>query len=163
MKKAHKIHIEKQKLNFSSAHFITFNENDCETLHGHNYYTTLELRGQPNENRFIIDFRIVKKEMQVICDSLDHKILIAMKNPHIKIKRSATQLEIEFRDRKYSLPLSDVAEMPIQNTTVEMLSEYICNELHAALDKKGYLSNITSIEVGVEETQGQMASCRIET
>jgi 6-pyruvoyltetrahydropterin/6-carboxytetrahydropterin synthase len=157
----HKIRIEKQKLNFSAAHFITY-ENECESLHGHNYYTVVEIAGIPDENNYLIDFTVLKGKVQVLCDSLEHKVLMAMKNPHLKISEKDGQFEVCYRDKKYSFPVGDVVQLPIPNTTVEMLSEYLCQQLKGMLEKKGYLSRVTSMEVGVEETAGQMASYRMD-
>jgi 6-pyruvoyltetrahydropterin/6-carboxytetrahydropterin synthase len=157
----YKILIEKQKLNFSAAHFITF-EDDCENLHGHNYYTTIEIFGEPDKNFYLIDFKIIKNEMKKICDSLNHKFLLASENRYLKVKREGAQYEVTFKSKKYSFPAEDVMELPIPNTTAEMLSRYICEKLKGVLFEKGYLSNARSIEVGVEETQGQMASYKID-
>ena len=157
----YKIRLEKQKLNFSSAHFITF-ENDCESLHGHNYYTVVEIGGNPDENHYILDFKVVKNEMATLCDALDHKTLIAENNRRIKVLRTAERLDVQYMDKKYSFPAEDVALLPVPNTTVEMLSEYLCGQLKDALGNKGYLKGASYIEVGVEETVGQMASFRID-
>ncbi len=156
----YKIRLEKQKLNFSAAHFITF-ENECESLHGHNYYTVVEIGGKPDDNHYVLDFKVVKREMAALCDALDHKTLMAEKNRHLKITRRDDNLEVRYTDRRYSFPVGDVALLPIPNTTVEMLSEYLCGLLKAALEKKGYLEGASYVEVGVEETKGQMASFRI--
>ena len=157
----YRILIEKQKLNFSAAHFITY-EDECETLHGHNYYTTIEIYGQPDGNYYLIDFKIIKNEMKLICDSLNHKFILATENRFLKIKQVGEQYEITFKTKKYSFPTEDVIALPIPNSTAEMLSRYICERLKKVLDEKGYLSNASSIEVGVEETQGQMASHKID-
>jgi len=157
----YKINIQKQKLNFSAAHFITL-EDECESLHGHNYYTTIEIHGEPDENSYLIDFKVVKREMKNICDSLDHKFLLAMKNPHLKVERANGDYVVVFRSKTYSFPEEDVVAIDIPNTTVEMLSKYMCEKLRSVLDSNGYLENISSIEVGVEETTGQMASFKIE-
>lgn len=157
----HKIRLVKQKLNFSAAHFITL-ENECEALHGHNYYTLVELAGTPDENFYLIDFGILKKEMQALCDSLDHKVLMAAENPHLIMGRNGKQFDVTYREKKYSFPAEDVASLPIPNTTVEMLSQYLCMKLKEVLAAKHYLSRIRFIEVGVEETAGQMASYRID-
>lgn len=157
----YKIVIEKQKLNFSAAHFITF-EDDCESLHGHNYYTTIEIHGRPDKNFYLIDFKIIKDEMKKICDSLNHKFILAAENPKLTVKREGGQYNISFKTKNYSFPIEDVVALPIPNTTAEMLSRYICETLRDVLAGKGYLSNADSIEVGVEETEGQMASYKID-
>jgi 6-pyruvoyltetrahydropterin/6-carboxytetrahydropterin synthase len=156
----YKIKLEKQKLNFSCAHFITF-ENECESLHGHNYYTLVEIAGEPDENHYIVDFKVVKKEMAALCDFLDHKTLIATKNDRLAVEQADGSVFVRYQDRKYVFPVNDVVLLDIPNTTVEMLSEYLCLRLKDALEKKGYLKLADYIEVGVEESRGQLASYRI--
>lgn len=157
----HRIRLVKQKLNFSAAHFITL-ENECEALHGHNYYTLVEITGTPDENFYLIDFGVLKKEMRALCNSLDHKVLMAVENPHLIMGPNGKQFDVAYRGKKYSFPAEDVAALPIPNTTVEMLSQYLCVKLKDVLAHKGYLGKIRSIEVGVEETAGQLASYRID-
>ncbi len=157
----HKIRLVKQKLNFSAAHFITL-ENECEALHGHNYYTLVELAGKPDENYYLIDFGILKKEVQALCNSLDHKVLMASENPHLIMGLNGKQFDVKYREKRYSFPTEDVVALPIPNTTVEMLAQYLCVQLKEVLAGKRYLDKISSIEVGVEETAGQMASYRID-
>ncbi len=157
----YRINIQKQKLNFSAAHFITL-ENDCEALHGHNYYTSVEMRGKLDENAYLMDFKVVKNELGKICKMLDHKVIMATQNKSLKVKTTKTGFEVRYRTKKYLFPIEDVMPLPITNTTVEKLSEYISEKLIKILKKKGLLKNIASLEVGVEETAGQMASFRIE-
>ncbi|MDH5543643.1 MAG: 6-carboxytetrahydropterin synthase [Nitrospinota bacterium] len=156
----YKIKIKKEKHNFSAAHFITF-ENDCESLHGHNYYTSLEMTGSLDENAYLMDFRNLKKELSLICDRLDHKVLLAADNVHQKITKSGGEYEVIFNGSRYVFPTDDVIMLPIENTTVEKLSEFICQSMVESLKAKGGLVNVSSIEVGVEETIGQMASFKI--
>jgi len=157
----YKIKINKQKHNFSSAHFITF-ENDCESLHGHNYYVSLEIGGELDENSYLIDFRRIKKELSVICDELDHKVLIATENPNLDISETDNEYTIVYKESRYVFPVTDVLPLEIENTTVEKLSEYICIRLTDMLRHKGFLQKADWIEVGVEETEGQMASFRLK-
>ncbi len=157
----YKIEIRKQKLNFSAAHFITY-ENECEALHGHNYYTTVEMLGQLDENEYLMDFKLVKSELEKICKTLDHKVLMATRNPHLSFAENEGSLEVLFRSKKYVFPLEDVVKLAIANTTVEKLAEHISEQLIKALRAKGKLEKTSSLEVGVEETAGQMASFRVD-
>jgi len=54
--------------------------------------------------------------------------------------------EIHFRSRHYVFPRADVIELPIENSTAELLAEYICNELCKAL-REYSTSNLSSIMV----------------
>lgn len=157
----YRINIQKQKHNFSATHLITLEE-ECETLHGHNYYTMVEMKGELDDNSYLMDFKVAKSELDKICKMLDHKVLMATQNRHLKIRETEKEFEVQFKSKKYVFPSEDVVLLPINNTTVEKLSEYICGRLIESLRKMGVLKNISSIEVGVEETAGQMASFKVE-
>ena len=44
MSELYHVKIEKERLVFSAAHFITYDGNTCEPLHGHNYHVAAEVR-----------------------------------------------------------------------------------------------------------------------
>jgi 6-pyruvoyltetrahydropterin/6-carboxytetrahydropterin synthase len=62
--------------NFSAAHWLKLYKGKCENLHGHNWkigvvVTSTEL----NKQQMVIDFVKLKKILNKILDSLDHKCL----------------------------------------------------------------------------------------
>jgi len=153
-----KVKVEGGYLKFSSAHFITYS-GKCERLHGHNYGVLVEVEGELNEDRVVFDFTILKRLAKEICQRLDHRFLLPLHNPHLKLIASTDCWEIRFRSRYYVFPRTDVIELPIENSTAELLAEYICNELCKAL-REYNISNLSSIMVGVEEAPTQMAYYR---
>ena len=42
-----RVRVTKDYLVFSSGHFITFNGDHCERIHGHNYRLAVEVEGAP--------------------------------------------------------------------------------------------------------------------
>ena len=60
MPETYHIRLQKEQHVFSAAHFITFNANVCERLHGHNYRVTAEIAGPLDENEYVIDFIAVR-------------------------------------------------------------------------------------------------------
>jgi 6-pyruvoyltetrahydropterin/6-carboxytetrahydropterin synthase len=153
-----KVKVEGGYLKFSSAHFITYS-GKCERLHGHNYGVLVEVEGELNEDRVVFDFTILKQLAKEICQQLDHRFLLPLLNPHLELVTSTNCWEIRFRNRHYVFPRADVIELPIENSTAELLAEYICNELCKAL-REYNISNLSSIMVGVEEAPTQMAYYR---
>ena len=150
-----KVKVEGGYLKFSSAHFITYS-GKCERLHGHNYGVLVEVEGELNEDKVVFDFTILKRLTREICQRLDHHFLLPLYNPHLELVASEDSWQIHFRDKCYVFPRTDVVELPIENSTAELLAEYICQELCEAL--KAYpTSNLSSILVGVEEAPTQMA------
>ena len=61
---------------FSAAHLLAQIGGKCEELHGHNFRVEVTLAAPDlNESGLLIDFRIVKKWLNVILDQMDHKHL----------------------------------------------------------------------------------------
>src|SRR5215212_1007494 len=56
MPEYYSVRLDKEYLVFSAAHFITFNGNTCERLHGHNYRVRAEIHGPLDVNHYVIDF-----------------------------------------------------------------------------------------------------------
>ncbi len=148
-----RIVLDHQTLRFAAAHFTTF-AGECEPLHGHNYALTVEIEGDLTADSWVLDFSDAKALVRDICSELDHKFLLPLQNAALEIAASDSEFEIRFGDRRYVIPHSDVAELPIDNSTAERLAEYIAARLVDSLRKRG-ASNVTSIAVGVEEAPGQ--------
>jgi 6-pyruvoyltetrahydropterin/6-carboxytetrahydropterin synthase len=150
-----KVKIEGGYLNFSSAHFITYG-GKCERLHGHNYGVLVEIEGTLGDDRLVFDFTVLKRMTKEICRRLDHRFLLPLYNSHLELQASADEWEIHFQDKHYIFPRSDVAELPIDNSTAERLAEYFCNELCKMLAEYN-TSHLYTLMVGVEEAPTQMA------
>ena len=150
-----KVKVEGGNLRFSAAHFITYS-GKCERLHGHNYGVLVEIEGTLNEDKLVFDFTILKQLVREICQTLNHRFLLPMDNPHLELGELVDAWEVRFGEKRYVFPRSDVAELPIDNSTSERLAEYICGELRHKLAAYN-TSNLHTIMVGVEEAPTQMA------
>jgi 6-pyruvoyl tetrahydropterin synthase/QueD family protein len=153
-----KVKVEGGNLKFSAAHFITYG-GKCERLHGHNYGVLVEIEGTLNEDKLVLDFTILKQLVREICQKLNHRFLLPMDNPHLELGELADAWEVRFGEKRYVFPRSDVAELPIDNSTSERLAEYICSELRRELAAYN-TSNLYTIMVGIEEAPTQMAYYR---
>ena len=153
-----KVKVEGGYLKFSSAHFITFG-GKCERLHGHNYSVLVEIEGTLNDDKLVFDFTILKRLTKEICQTLNHRFLLPMRNPHLALIESSDAWEIHFEQRRYVFPRTDVVELPIDNSTAERLAEYICQELITRLSPYN-IANLHTISVGVEEAPMQIAFYR---
>lgn len=75
------------KSEFEAAHFIKNYPGKCARLHGHNWTVEALAQGlQLNELGILIDFKILKAELNKILDELDHQFLneleiFKMQNP----------------------------------------------------------------------------------
>ncbi len=153
-----KVAITKEDLVFAAAHFITFAGHRCETLHGHNYRASIFIEGglEP-DSWFVVDFAAVKKLMRGLTAELDHKVLLPRDNPKLKIAEDNGSVRVAFDGQpRYVFPSRDCVILPIPNTTVEMLSQYLAGRVRAELGSV----HLKTIEIEVEENFGQSASYR---
>src|SRR4051812_44982481 len=81
----YRVRLEKEQHVFSAAHFITFNGDVCERLHGHNYGVAVEVEGSLDENQYVIDFIALRDELKVITDELDHHVLLPTSHRLIRV------------------------------------------------------------------------------
>ena len=148
------------KLRFSACHFIP-NHPKCGCLHGHTYAISVRIEGE-QVGEFIIDFEQVKRIVNDICDRLDHRVLIAEKDPRLRIeKKGSVSIEIIESEKKYVLPSEDVVFLPASSVSAENLCKYFTSGIAKALKSNG-ADNITKIHVRVDEGIGQGAGCEFE-
>jgi 6-pyruvoyltetrahydropterin/6-carboxytetrahydropterin synthase len=127
---------------------------DCEPLHGHNYQLIIEVEGELDEDSWVWDFGDLKRETKAIADELDHRFLLQRESPVLSIVECETTWEVSFKARRFVFPKSDVAVLPIDNTTAERLAEWVGNRLWDYLESKG-TAPIHGLTAGVEEMPGQ--------
>src|SRR5437868_7633415 len=96
MSEHYRVRVEKDYLVFSAAHFITFNGNVCERLHGHNYRVAVEVAGPLDENQYVIDFIALRDEMKTLTDELDHHVLLPTAHPLIRVSANDREVEAVF-------------------------------------------------------------------
>jgi 6-pyruvoyltetrahydropterin/6-carboxytetrahydropterin synthase len=162
------LQLAKQNFKFSSAHFLIFDATNAERLHGHNYRVEVEI-GAPSaannpghkdaaERGFFIDFNVFKSYIKAALDRWDERVLLPGKQPEMKFAENGDSLEVRFRDRFYVFPKSEVIQLPVNNTSVENLSQLLAADFMREFSQY-HLSHIT---VYVEETPGQGAATTIE-
>lgn len=151
------VRVTKDHLVFCAGHFISYEGDKCERLHGHNYRATVEMEGLLDENHYLFDFIALKRLTKEITDELDHHMLLATRNSHIHVKESATSVRVVYRDREWVFPRGDCVLLPIENTTAELLARYIGGRLLDRLKAEyGFKPEVLRVEV--EENVGQSAT-----
>jgi 6-pyruvoyltetrahydropterin/6-carboxytetrahydropterin synthase len=61
---------------FAAAHQLLLSQTKCENLHGHNWKIEVVVQGEClDQSGMMIDFTILKKEVDQILDTLDHHFL----------------------------------------------------------------------------------------
>ena len=156
-----KIEVTKDYLVFASAHFITFEGHQCETLHGHNYRVGVVLEGGLDEESwYVVDFSKVKRMMKRLTDEIDHRVLLPLENPKLQITEEGDSVTVTYLGTpRYRFPRRDCALLPIPNSTVEMLARYLVGQVRRELEGMG-VSHLTAIQMEVEENFGQSAIYR---
>ena len=154
------VKLEKERLVFCSAHFITYDRDICEPLHGHNYHVAAEVRGPLEENHYVIDFIALRDALQDIVDRLDHRMLLPTDHSTILVESRGQEVEVTHGDRRWVFPSSDCVLLPIANTTAELLARHIGEQLLDALEKR-LGSRPTEVQIAVDECDGQWGVCTL--
>lgn len=64
------------KTSFAAAHNLINYQGDCENLHGHNWRVEVIVAAKELDKAGLgIDFKILKKQTNILLDELDHKYL----------------------------------------------------------------------------------------
>jgi dihydroneopterin triphosphate aldolase (PTPS-III) / 6-pyruvoyltetrahydropterin synthase len=157
------IHVAKENLKFSAAHFIAY-PGFREPLHGHNYQVGVYVEGRLAKTGYVIDFGLIKKLTKEIVDRLDERTIIPGNSDCLKIDRpSESVVRVRYENDEFVLPAADVRVVPIVHSSAEELARYVWDELALALSERGALAEVTTMEVSVAEGPGQSAHYRNST
>src|SRR6516225_7657407 len=104
MSEHYKVRVTKDHLVFCSGHFISYEGDKCERLHGHNYRATVEVEGELDENRYVFDFIALKQRTKAITDELDHRMLLQTGNPFIQVEERGSAVQVRYKHREWVFP-----------------------------------------------------------
>ena len=156
----YKVRVTKDHLVFCSGHFISYEGDRCERLHGHNYRTAVEVEGDLDVNFYVFDFIALKHRTKAITDELDHRVMLPTRNPLIRVEEGPRSVHVRYRDREWLFPRDDCVLLPVENTTAELLACYIAERLaDELLRQHEYRPRVLRVEV--EESIGQSATCEL--
>src|SRR5262245_23172570 len=151
-----KVRVTKDHLVFCSGHFISYEGDRCERLHGHNYRAAVEVEGDLDVNRYVFDFIALKSRTRALTDELDHRMLLPTQNALIRVEERGRGIHVSYRDREWLFPRDECVLLPIENTTAELLARYLARRLLDDLQRHhGYRP--AALRVEVEESFGQSA------
>lgn len=157
MNEQYRVRVTKDHLVFSAGHFITFNGNICERIHGHNWRVAAEVAGPLDENSYVFDFIALRDGLQKIVNRLDHRMLLPTRHPTIHVNDVEGEVTARFEDRRWVFPSDECVLLPIVNTTAELIARWIGHEfLHSIEDKE---HDLAELMIEVEENFGQSARC----
>ena len=151
------IHIDKESHKFSAAHFTIFSSTERERLHGHNFSVASKIVAPVDDNGLTGDYAVYKQQIKKLCDALDEYTLIPSQSLYLTVEEEADYYRIT-HDQDVMLYLkADTLILPLRNTTVEDLSNYLLEELVADTAFLE-LQDIRQIEVMVSSGPGQTGS-----
>ena len=157
----YRVRVAKDYTVFAAAHFVTYDRDQSEPLHGHNYRAAVSIEGPLDENHYVFNFVPLKRKLRTLTDSLDHHMLLPTGNPVIEVKEDGDSVRVRQVGKDYVFPTEDVVILPIANTTAELLATWLSEQLVAWLRETG-VGGLTALEVEIEEVFGQTATCRVE-
>lgn len=157
------IHVAKENLKFSAAHFIAY-PGFREPLHGHNYQVGVFVEGRLAKTGYVIDFGLIKKLTREIVERLDERTIIPRNSDCLTIDAPRDGVvRIRYEQDEFVIPAADVCIVPIVHSSAEELARFIWDELAAALKARGALADVTTMEISVAEGPGQSAHYRNST
>jgi 6-pyruvoyl-tetrahydropterin synthase len=159
MSAAFSIHVAKENLKFSAAHFIAY-PGFREPLHGHNYQVGVRVEGRLAETGYVLDFGLVKKLTKEIVDRLDERTIIPRNSDCLIVEEKDGQVYVAYESERFAFPARDVALLPLIHSSAEELARYIWGELCGLLRQRSALADVLAIEVSVAEGPGQAAIYR---
>jgi 6-pyruvoyltetrahydropterin/6-carboxytetrahydropterin synthase len=108
----------------------------------------------------MIPFAPLKAALSDICAAWKERVLLAEQNPYFEIVRDdGTEIELRLCGQRYVLPRADVLLLPIDNISVEALAAHVASLLQSLPLLAA--PHVRTLEVTVEESPGQGASCAI--
>jgi 6-pyruvoyltetrahydropterin/6-carboxytetrahydropterin synthase len=108
----------------------------------------------------MIPFAPIKTALAELCAAYKERVLLAEQNPFFEIVRDDSELEFRLCGQRYVLPRTDVLLLPIDNISVEALAAHIATLLKTKLAVLA-APHVRALEITVEESPGQGASCTL--
>ena len=151
------IELFKEDMKFSAGHFTVFSETVRENLHGHNYNLYVAMTTTIEEEGLSFDYRFYKEKLYELCSSLDEVVILPGNCKYLKIAKKDGYHQARFNSEVMMFLARDVKILPINNVTVEELSNWFLQQILA--DKTELEKNkITEILVKVFSGPGQSGS-----
>ena len=154
------VHISKDSLKFTAAHFIAF-KGYRERLHGHNYRVGLKVWGSVGEDGYVVDFNVVKTALRGLCKKINQHVLIPTRSDVLTLKEIDGNVQVDCEDGSmFSFPKKDCKLLPIVHTSAEELAEYLLwrSVKHFTKDYLLRDRKVTAIEISVAEAENQYAT-----
>ncbi|GAB6166427.1 6-pyruvoyl tetrahydropterin synthase family protein [Thermostilla marina] len=155
---SYQIEIASPRLRFSAAHFIAFDAETIESVHGHDYTVDAVIDTQLGPFGYGIDFLEAEEALYRLVRSWDHKILLPRAGNLIDVHPCDLGVEVRFGTKRWLFPHEDVVLLPVDNTTSEQLCRHLVEQLLDTI-APGTRKNVRSLMIRIRESGGFAASC----
>ena len=139
------------KITFSATHIIP-GHYKCGRLHGHDYAINATIEGSIGPGGVIMDFIIIKEFLRKVAEELDHKVLIPRRDEGVR--EDGTAIHYSLSGKEYLFPTEDCALLDVGVASAEELANFV---LARVMEKVHFPDNVTRVEIGVDEGEGQGA------
>jgi 6-pyruvoyltetrahydropterin/6-carboxytetrahydropterin synthase len=139
------------KITFSATHIIP-GHYKCGRLHGHDYAINATIEGDIGAGGVIMDFISVKEFLRKVAAELDHKVLIPLRDEGIR--EEGTTIHYSVGGKQYMFPSEDCALLEVGVASAEELANFV---LSRVMEKVHFPDNVSRVEIGVDEGEGQGA------
>ena len=155
------VSLYRDDMKFSSGHFTIFSATERERLHGHNFRVESEITAEIKEVGITYDYSLTRKEILVLCRSLNEYLLLPQYSPYLNIEEDHQYYYAFFNGVKMSFLKEDTLILPIKNVTSEGLAGWFVDRL---TNDKALLKEreIVKLKIKISTTPGQDASASWE-
>jgi len=102
------IHVAKENLKFSAAHFIAY-PGFREPLHGHNYQVGIKVEGRLASTGYVLDFGLIKKLTRQIVERLDEHTIIPSQSDCLEIRQQDGKVTVACESDRFVLKFTKPA------------------------------------------------------
>jgi len=128
------LHFHGGDLSFSAGHFTVFSETHREYLHGHHYRLDVSVTAPLDDLGLTFDYAIFDNKLAALCDQLDKHVLMPENCRYLSVKDEDPHYRITFNGQYMLLLKTDVILLPIQNITIEELSDWFIRQIEKDQD-----------------------------
>lgn len=108
---------------FSSAHHLLNYEGECENQHGHNWFVEAYVVGDKlNKSNILIDYKVLKRELKVVLDYLDHQDINEL--PEFKGISPSSEMIAKFIYEKLKIKIPMLNKITVWETQTSCASYY---------------------------------------
>ena len=113
----------KAQMYFAAAHHLLNYEGECENQHGHNWLVEVYVTGNElDKSNILIDYKVLKRELKLVLDLLDHKDLNEL--PYFMGESPSSEMISKFIYTKLKEKINILNKVSVWETNTSCASYY---------------------------------------